>query len=93
MLIPGPKTACPAARHIHSRDHGVFAANVANQIDGAVDQHPPEVRVLALTKQLHTRRNADFSPALDQISQLIICQPVEYAQRAKIGNAHYIVAR
>ena len=50
MLIPRPKTTGPAARHIHSRDYGVLAANKANEIDGAVDQHPPEVRVLALTK-------------------------------------------
>ena len=54
VLIPGTKTAGPTPRHIHARDHRVFAANMANEIDGAVDQHPPEVRILALVKQLDT---------------------------------------
>ena len=31
---------------------------MANEVDGAVDQHPPEVRVLALMKQLDARLNA-----------------------------------
>ncbi len=93
VLVPGAETAGPPARHIHSRDHSVFAANMANEVDGAVDQHPPEVGLLALMKQLETGLNPDLSTALDQISELIICQAVEDAQRAKIIHAHQIVAR
>ena len=59
----------------------------------AVDQHPPEVRMLALMEQLNTRLNANIDAVLDQIRELIICQAVEDAQRAKIINAHQIVAR
>ena len=52
VLIPGTKTASPAARHVHPGNDGVLPANMADEINGTVDQHPPEVRVLALTKQL-----------------------------------------
>ena len=51
VLVPGPEPAGPAAGHVHPGDDGVLAADVPDQVDGAVDQHPPEVGVLALAEQ------------------------------------------
>ena len=93
VLIPGTKPARPATRHIHPGDHRVFAANMADEIDSAVDEHPPEVRMLALMEQIDARLDPNFSTVLDQIGELIICQAVEDAQRAKIIDTHQIVAR
>ena len=64
MLVPGPEPAGPPARHIHPADHGVLTADVAHQVDRAVDEHPPEVRVLTLVEQLDTRLDADLGTAL-----------------------------
>jgi hypothetical protein len=50
VLVPGAEPARPAARHIHLSHYGVLAANMAHQVDGTVDKHPPEIRVLTLTE-------------------------------------------
>jgi hypothetical protein len=93
VLIPGAETAGPAARHVHPRDHGILAAVVADEIDGTVDQHPPEVRVLTLVKQFDPGLDANLGAALDQFSELLVGQAVEDAQRAELVDAHQIVAR
>jgi hypothetical protein len=66
---------------------------MANEVNGAVDQHPPEVGMLALMEQVDARLDADLSAVLDQLSKLIICQALEDAQGAKIIDSHQIVAR
>jgi hypothetical protein len=45
---------------------------VAHQVDGAVDEHPPEVRVLALTEQVRSWLDGNLGAALDQVRQLIV---------------------
>jgi len=93
VLVPGPETAGPAARHVHPRDHGVLAADVADEVDGTVDQHPPEIRVLTFAEQIDPGLDANFGAALDQLGELIVGQAVEDAQRAGLVDAHQIVAR
>ena len=41
---------------------------MAHQVDGTVHEHPPEIRVLALSEQLHAGLDANLGPALDQLS-------------------------
>ena len=81
---PRRGTRPPSARHIHPGHHGVLAANMPDEINGTVDEHPPEVRMLALVEQIDAGLDGNLSAALDQIGELIICQAVEDAQRAKI---------
>ena len=64
MLVPGPEPAGPAARHVHPPDHGVLTADVAHQVDGSVDEHPPVVGVLALAEQLDAGLDANLGAAL-----------------------------
>jgi hypothetical protein len=64
-----------------------------DEIDGAFDQQPPKVCMISLVKEIDTWLNGNFSSALDQIGELIICQAVEDAQRAELISAHQIVAR
>ena len=93
VLVPGAEPAGPAARHVHPGDDGVLAADVADEVDGAVDQHPPEVGVLALAEQLDAGLDRDLGAALDQLGELVVGQAVEDAQRAELVDAHQIVAR
>ena len=93
VLVPGTEAARPAPRHIHPGDDVVLSANMPDEINGTLYQHPPEVRILALPKQVDAGLDANLSAAHDQICELIICQTIEDAQRAKIINEHQIVAR
>ena len=49
--------------------------------------------MISLVKEIDTWLNGNFSSALDQIGELIICQAVEDAQRAERIGVHQIVAR
>jgi hypothetical protein len=66
---------------------------VADQVDGAVDQQPPEVGVGALTEQLDPGLDADLGAAPDQLGELVVAEAVEDRQRAQLVDAHQIVAR
>ena len=93
VLVPGTKAARPATRNIDPRDHRVFATNMADEINSAVDEHPPEIRRLTLVEQVDAGLDLDLSTVGDQVGKLIIGQAVEDAQRAKIIDMHQIVAR
>jgi len=84
VLVPGAEPAGPAARRVHPRDQGVLAADVADELDGAVDEQPPVVRVLTLAEQLDPGLDANFATALDQFSELLVAQAIEDAQRAEL---------
>src|SRR5262249_28328278 len=47
VLIPGTETSCPQSRH-HPADQRLLLSDVPRQVDGAIDEHPPVVRVLTL---------------------------------------------
>ena len=64
---------------------------MAQQVDGTVDEHPPEVRVLPLKEQIHARLDAHLGTALGQFRELIVGQAVEQADSAKLVGAHHIV--
>ena len=66
---------------------------MADEVDGAVDEHPPEVGVLALAEQLDAGLDRDLGAALDQLGELLVGQAVEEAERAEVVDAHQIVAR
>jgi hypothetical protein len=94
VLVPGAEATGPAAGHIHPGDHGVLAADVADEVDGAVDQHPPEVGVLALAEQVDPGLDGDLGATLGQLGQLAVAQAVEDGQRAELVGAHHqMVAR
>ena len=58
---------------------------MAQQIDGTVNEHPPEVRVLALKEQVDTRLDANLGTAVGQFRELIVGQAVEEADSAKLA--------
>ena len=93
VLVPGTEAARPTTWHIHPRDHRVFATDTADEIDSAIDEHPPEVRGLALPEHLDAGLDLHLDTVGDQIGKLIIGKAVKYAQGAKIVNTHQIVAR
>ena len=66
---------------------------MAHQVDGAIDEHPPKVRVLTLVEQIGAGLDANLGTALGQLGELIVSQAVEQAQSAKGVGAHQIVAR
>ena len=86
VLVPRTEAARPAPRHIHPGDDGGLSANVPDEINGTLYQHPPEVRILTFPKQVDAGLDANLSAAHDQICELIICKAVEDAQRAKLSR-------
>ena len=92
MLVPGPESPGPAARLVHPADDGVLPADVAQQIDRAIHQHPPEVRLLPLVEQLGSGLDAHLGAALSQLGQLIVGQAIEQADGAQVSGAHKAVA-
>jgi len=93
VFVPGAEPAGPAAGHVHLPDHSVLAADVVHQVHGTVNEHPPIVRALALVKQLDAGLDTNLGTAPGQFRQLVVGQPVEQAERAKLVGAHQIVAR
>ena len=51
LLVPGPEPARPAPGDVHVPDDDLLAADLAGQLHGAVDEHPPVVRVAALDEE------------------------------------------
>ena len=93
MLVPSPEPARPAARHVQPRHHGLLAADAAHEVDGTLDEHPPEVRVLALPEQIDPGLHPHLRAALDQLGKLFVRHAFEDAERAQLVDAHQIVAR
>jgi len=93
VLVPGPEAAGPAAGHVHPGDHGVLAADVADEVDGPVDQQPPEIGAFALAEQVDPGLHGDLGAALGQLGELPVGQAVEDGQEAQVVEAHQIVAR
>jgi len=93
VLVPGAEPASPTAGCVHLPDDDVLAADVADQVDGTLDQHPPEVRMLALVEQVEAGLDVHLAPALDELSELVVSEPVEEVERAQVVDAHQIVAR
>src|SRR5437016_3355112 len=93
VLVPGAEAARPAARHIQPADRGVLAADPAYQVDGTLDEHPPEVRVLALVEEIDPGLDGYLRTTLDQLRELVVRHAFEDAERAQLVDAHQIVAR
>ena len=66
---------------------------MAEEVDGTVDEHPPEVRALTLNEQVGAGLDTDLGTALHQLRELIVGQAVQEADRAKLAGAHQAVAR
>src|SRR5215475_665553 len=64
VLIPGAEAACPQTRH-HPADQRPLLADVPRQLDGALDEHPPVIRVLTLPEQLDAGLDGDLGAAID----------------------------
>jgi hypothetical protein len=65
---------------------------VAQEVDGTINKHPPEVRVLPLKEQIDTRLDAHLGTAPGQFRELIVGQAIEKADSAKLVGAHHTVA-
>ena len=50
VLVQCTEAARPAPGHIHPGDDGGLSANVPDEINGTLYQHPPEVRILTFPK-------------------------------------------
>jgi hypothetical protein len=66
---------------------------VAHEVDGAIEEHPPKVRVLTLAKQMGPGLDANLGTARGQLRELIVSQAVEQAQSAELAGEHQTVAR
>ena len=66
---------------------------MADEVDGAVDEQPPEVGALSLAEQVDPGLDRDLGPALDQLAELVVAEAVKEAERAELVDAHQIVAR
>jgi hypothetical protein len=93
LIVPRAEPARPAAGNVHPRDQGVLAAAVAVEVDGTLDEHPPEVRMLALAEQLVAGHHAYLGTAIEQVGELIVGEALEEAQSAELVGVHQIVAR
>ena len=60
VLIPGAEPAGPAARLVHPSDDDVLTTDVAHELEGPVDEHPPVVGVLALAEEHGARLDGDL---------------------------------
>jgi len=93
VFVPGLEPAGPTTRSVHPRDYGVLTTDVPHEIDGTVEQHPPEVRVLALAEQVDARLDTDLRSGLGQLRELLVGQTRKEAQRAELIDSHQTVAR
>jgi hypothetical protein len=93
VLVPGAEPAGPAARDVHPGDDVVLPADMTDEVDGTVDEQPPEVRALSLVEQLDPGLDLHLGPALDQLGELVVAEAVEEAERTELVDAHQIVAR
>jgi hypothetical protein len=62
---------------------------MAYEVNGPVDEDPPEVRALALEKQLDAGLDPHLGAALGQVRELAVGQALEQADRAKFGGAYH----
>jgi hypothetical protein len=88
VLVPGAEASGPAAWYVHPPHQGLLAAEVAPKLDGTIDQKPPEVGVFALMEQLHTGLDPNLRTGTGQVVELLVTQPVEQLQRAKVATLH-----
>jgi hypothetical protein len=66
---------------------------MADEVDGTVDEQPPEVRPLSLAEQIDPGLDRYLGTALDQLGELVVAEAVKEAERAELVGAHQIVAR
>ena len=66
---------------------------MTDEIDRAVDQHPPVVGVLTLGEQVDPRLDRDFGAALDQLASWSSVSPSKMLEWAEVLDPHHIVAR
>ena len=81
LVIPGTESARPAAGDIHLRDHGLLAADIADQLNNPLQQHPPEVGVLTLAEQLQSWTDANLGTSRHQLGKLLVSQAAEQIDR------------
>src|SRR5215471_6757313 len=92
LLIPRPESTGPASGHIHPRDDGALPVDVPHQVDSAVQKHPPEVRGLTFSEQSDTGLDSNLGTAIDQLSELIVFETLEQAERPQLIDAYHNVA-
>jgi hypothetical protein len=57
---------------------------VPDEVDGAVDEYPPELGVLALAEQLDPGPDRHLIAGGGQLRQLVVAQPVEQPDATEI---------
>ena len=87
-LVPGAEAAGPAAGRVHPSDPGLLAADGAEQVDGAVDEHPPVVGRLALVEQLGAGLDLHRAGDGQQLGQPLVADAGEDGQGAEVVDAH-----
>src|SRR5262249_29898800 len=86
-LVPGPETTRPPTRDVHLPDQGVLATDTPHEVDGTVDEYPPEVRVLTLAERLGPRLDANHGTARHQFRELIVGHAVQETDSANLIDA------
>ena len=92
-LVPRAEAARPLARRVHPADHRLLATDGPDQVQGAVDEHPPAVGVLALVEEVGARHDRHLLAVGHELADLVVVQPVEQRQRPQVLDAHHTVAR
>jgi hypothetical protein len=93
VYVPRPEPASPTTGFIHPSDDGFVPARTADQINGALKQHPPEVSVFTMMEQFRARARLDICARTVQLRELRVGQAVEDAQGAQIGRRHQLSPR
>ncbi len=93
VLVPGTKTAGPPTGHVYPAYDAVLTPDVADDVDGTVDEHPPVVGVVALVPQVDPWLDANLAGSSQELAQLVVAEPVEDGERAHVVDVHQIVAR
>src|SRR5262249_11505189 len=93
VFVEGAEPAGPVARHVPLPDNRILAADVAQEVDRPVDEHPPVVCVRTLVEQLDPGLDVNLDTARDQFGELAASQAVEEAERVKLVDKHQIVPR
>ena len=93
MLVPREEASGPAAGYVDPADDRLVATGVAGELDGAVDQHPPGRREVALVEQLLAGDDRHLVAALQQRPDLRVGQSPEQGEVADVLEPDHVVAR
>jgi hypothetical protein len=65
---------------------------MTQEVDGTIDEHPPEVCRFTLEEEIGAGLDENLGTPRGQLRELAVGQPVEEADRAKLVGVRHVVA-